>query len=69
MDWDDESANEHAVSHAPFAARKPGSVIDDGDALDLYVRQIARNLNDLEELVLQLREACTEHAKLLSETK
>ena len=50
----------------PFAPRTHMTV-EGGDALDLYVRQITRNLNDLEEQVLLLREACAEHEKLLRE--
>ena len=52
----------------PFAPRTPMTV-EGGDALDLYVRQITRNLNDLEEQVLLLREACAEHEKLLREAE
>ena len=52
----------------PSAPRTPMTV-EGGDALDLYVRQITRNLNDLEEQVLLLREACAEHEKLLREAE
>jgi len=44
-------------------------VVEGGDALDLYVQQITRNLNDLGEQVLRLRDACAEHKKLLRETE
>ena len=43
--------------------------VEGGDALDLYARQITRNLNDLEEQVMLLREACAEHTKLLREAE
>ncbi len=48
---------------------RTGMTVGGGDALDLYVRQIAQNLNELEDQVLLLRAACAHHEKLLRETE
>ncbi len=67
MDWDDDIADERSASDAPMTMRKSDTAVEGGEALDLYARRIARNLNDLEEQVLLLRDACAERAKLLRE--
>ena len=65
MERDDKFADGRAQHDVRFSARKSGTALEAGEALDLYVRQIARNLTDLEEQVLRLREACGEYERLL----
>jgi len=66
-DEKDKALRRQGLTLAQPSAQRARMAVEGGDALDLYARRIARNLNDLNEQVLLLREACVEHAKLLRE--
>lgn len=51
------------------AAPKSGMVIEGREAVDLYVKQIARNLTELEKQVVRLQEACAETRKSLRDAE
>lgn len=68
MDHESDTAGDEAFDETAFAPRSR-TLVEGGDALDLYVRQIAHNLTTLEKQVGLLRDACQEHAKLLRETE
>lgn len=65
----DKTPRRQGPTLAQRPAQRTRMAVEGGDALDLYARQIARNLSDLEQQVLLLREACAEHAKLLREAE
>jgi hypothetical protein len=68
-DEKDKSSRSQGSTLAEPSSRRTRMTVEGEDALDLYVRQIARNLSDLQEQVLLLREACAEHEKLLREAE
>lgn len=51
------------------AAPASGMMIEGDEAVDLYARQIAFNLNELEKQVELLRTACVRTGKLLREVE
>lgn len=55
--------------HDIDTVRKPSMVVEGDEALDLYVRQISRNLTELEKQVELLRQACFETAQALREVE
>lgn len=64
---DDADGYGQAKSDSLSPGQRTCTVVEGGEALHLYVRQIARNLTELEEQVILLREACAERQKLLRE--
>lgn len=63
------AGNRQAAAADKAAARKPDMVVEGEEAVDLYARQIAFNLTELEKQVEQLRDACTRTKKLLREAE
>ncbi len=61
--------HEHATPAEKSAGQRRGMVIEGEEAVALYARQIARNLTDLEEQVVRLRDACAETKKFLREVE
>ena len=61
--------NERAAPAAKTAAPRPDMVVESGEAVELYTRQIAFNLTELEKQVELLREACVRTGKLLREVE
>lgn len=59
---DEATGFEDAAPAGLLTARRSDTVIEGGEAVDLYVRQIARNITKLEKQLVLLREAC-EQAK------
>ena len=50
-------------------ASTSGMLVEGGEAVDLYARQIAINLTELEKQVEMLRAACVRTGKLLREVE
>jgi hypothetical protein len=63
------AGNGQTVATDNAAAPKPDMVVEGEEAVDLYARQIAFNLTELEKQVEQLRDACTRTKKLLREAE
>lgn len=58
-----------AASAEKTAAQRPDRVVEGGEAVDLYARQISFNLTELEKQADLLREACARTKKLLREVE
>ncbi len=63
------TGNRQTASADRAAAPKPGMMIEGEEAVDLYTRQIAFNLTELEKQVELLRDACTRTKKLLRDAE
>ena len=69
MRKDKAAGNEQAGSAEKAAMQRSSMVVEGGDAVELYARQIAFNLTELEEQVGLLREACARTEKLLRDVE
>lgn len=63
------AGNEKAASAEKAVAPRPSMVVEGEEAVDLYARQIAFNLTELEKQVDLLRQACARTGKLLREVE
>jgi hypothetical protein len=63
------AGNEQAVSTEKAATQRPSMAVEGEEAVELYARQITRNLTELEEQVGLLREVCARTEKLLRDVE
>jgi hypothetical protein len=64
-----KAAGNERVSADKDTAPRLGMVVEGEEAVDLYTRQIAFNLTELEKQVELLREACARTGKLLRDVE